>query len=635
MLRILREHATSWMLRGILILVAVTFISWGGYSLIRERKVTYAAKVNGTSIDMKEYFDAYEGTVKQYRDALGSSFSEKMIEELKIKDRIMDDLIARVLILQEGERLGLNVGDQELREAIESIPSFQINGQFDPRTYERFLRLNRMNPEGFERLQRDRLLMTKVVNLIRLNGGNISDDEVLEMYRFDNERINLSFVKVSPPSFRGQVTTNEIEEKDYYQNHQEEFRIPTTMQIQYLTFRSSDYEGRVQVTPDDIRRTYEAQKGRFTVPKRVKAREILIKVSPEDPADKIDEQKKRAEEILEKAKKAKDFAAVARQFSESESASKGGDIGWVQRGTRDESVETALFAMKPGEVSGLVNAQAGFTILKVEEILEEQQKSLEEVREQILQALRTEKAKAEASRAADDAFYSLFRNRNLEAYAKEKGIPIRTTGFFKEGDEVPEFGTNQTFQTAAFSLKAGEISPVVTLAPNFYLLKCVDKKESRIPSFEEVKEKAKQKVIEVKSDEKARQGAEDLLRQVESGKSVREAAQEKGLQVEETGWFTRTGGMVPRIGPSGQLMPFLSSLTEKNPVSKEIWKTKDGYFVVKLLSREPADESKFPSAKKDLEKRLIYQKAEQTFRNWLDQLKAKAKIEINQSVTKG
>ena len=635
MLRILRKHATSWMLRGILILVAVTFISWGGYSLIRERKVTYAAKVNGTLIDMKDYLDAYEGTVKQYRDALGSSFSEKMIEELKIKDRILDDLIARVLILQEGERLRLNVGDQELREAIESIPSFQINGQFDPRTYEQFLRLNRMNVEDFERLQRERLLMTKVVNLIRLNGGKVSDEEVLEIYRFDNERINLSFLKVSPPSFQGQVTANEIEEKDYYQNHQEEFRIPTAMQIQYLTFRPSDYEGRIRVTPDEIKRMYEAQKGRFTVPKRVRAREILIKVSPEDPANKIEEKKKKAEEILEKAKKAKDFAALARQYSESESASKGGDIGWVQRGTRDESVETALVAMKAGEVSGLVNAQAGFTILKAEEILEEQQKSLEEVREQILQALRTEKAKAEASRAADDAFYSLFRNRNLEAYAREKGIPIRTTGFFKEGDEVPEFGRNQTFQTSAFSLKGGEISPVVTLPPNFYLLKCLDKKESRIPSFEEVKGEAKQKVVEGKSDEKARQVAEDLLKQVQSGKSLRDEAQEKGLQVEETGWFTRTGGMVPRIGPAGQLMPFLSSLTEKNPVPKEIWKTKDGYFVVKLLSREPADESPFPSVKKDLGKRLVTQKEEQFFRNWLDQLKVKAKIEINPSATKG
>ena len=635
MLRILREQATSWMLRGILILVAVTFISWGGYSLIRGEKGTYAAKVNGTLIGMKDYQDAYEGTVKQYRDALGASFSEKMIEELKIKDRILDDLIARVLILQEGDRLGLNVGDRELSAAIESIPSFQINGQFEPRTYERFLRLNRMNAEDFERLQRERLVMTKVVNLMRLNGGKVSDEEVLETYRFDNERINLSFLKVSPASFRGQVAANEIEERDYYQNHQEEFRIPTAMQIQYLTFRPSDYEGKIQVTPDEIKRMYEAQKGRFTVPKRVRAKEILIRVSPEDPANTIEEKKKRAEGVLEKAKQAKDFAAVARQYSESESGAKGGDIGWVQRGTRDESVETALFAMKAGEVSGLVNTQAGFTILKAEEVLEEQQKSLEQVREQILQALRTEKAKAEASRAADDAFYSLFRNRDLETYAREKGIPIRTTGFFKEGDEVPEFGRNQTFQTSAFSLKSGEISPVVTLPPNFYLLKCVDKKESRIPSFEEVKESAEQKVIEVKSDEKARQAAEDLLHQVQSGKSAKDAAQEKGLQLEETGWFTRVEGVVPRIGPSEQLMPFLSSLTEKNPVPKEIWKTQDGYFVVKLLSRQPADESKFPSARKDLEKRLVYQKEEQFFKNWLDQLKAKAKIDINPSATKG
>ena len=60
MLRILREHATSWMLKGILILVAVTFISWGGYSLIREKEQPYAAKVNGTAIDKREYFEVYQ-----------------------------------------------------------------------------------------------------------------------------------------------------------------------------------------------------------------------------------------------------------------------------------------------------------------------------------------------------------------------------------------------------------------------------------------------------------------------------------------------------------------------------------------------------------------------------------------------
>ena len=88
MLRILREHASSWMLKGILILVAVTFISWGGYSYFREKKVNYAAKVDGVTIGEREYYDAFQDAVKQYREALGPSFSEKMIEELHLKEKI-------------------------------------------------------------------------------------------------------------------------------------------------------------------------------------------------------------------------------------------------------------------------------------------------------------------------------------------------------------------------------------------------------------------------------------------------------------------------------------------------------------------------------------------------------------------
>lgn len=77
MLRILRERKASWILRILLLLVAVTFISWGGSYLLREKKVTYAAKVNGETIDIKDYGDAYQAAVKQYRDAMGPSFQKR------------------------------------------------------------------------------------------------------------------------------------------------------------------------------------------------------------------------------------------------------------------------------------------------------------------------------------------------------------------------------------------------------------------------------------------------------------------------------------------------------------------------------------------------------------------------------
>ncbi len=635
MLRILREHASSWMLKLLLLGVAVTFISWGGYSFFREKKVDYAAKVNGVTIAWRDYNDAFQNVIKQYREAMGPSFTEKMIEELRLKDKILDDLISKILILQEGEKLGFSVHDEELKRGIESIPYFQVNGQFDNRNYERFLRINRMTPEAFEQMQRESLLLSKVVNLVKMNGEKVSDEEILETFLFENERIDLTFLKIVPNAFKGQVKVNEIEIKDYFQKHQEDFRIPTFIQIQYLPFRPSDFEGNIQISSEEVKRYYDQKKETFKNPKQVRVREILVKVGAEVSSNQIEERRKKAEEILEKVKKTKDFGSLAKQFSESNTASKGGDLGWVQKGMLDEQTESFLFSMKEGEHSDVLKTREGFRLFKMEEVKEEKQKSFEEVKDQILQTLKREKAKAEASRKADDAFYSLFRSRDLEGYAREKDAPIKTTGLFKEGDEIPDIGKNPLFYSSAFSLKLGEISPVVSIPPNSYLLKLVNKKDSRIPSLNEVKEEVAQKIIGTKAEEKAGQVAEDLLKQIRTGKNIREVAREKGYPLEETGFFTRTAGMVPKIGPTREFMEILASLTEKKPIPKELIRTKDGYFVVRLSDYEPAEQNKFQSVKKNLEKRLTYQKREEVFQNWLNQLRSKAKIEINKDLTKG
>jgi peptidyl-prolyl cis-trans isomerase D len=468
-----------------------------------------------------------------------------------------------------------------------------------------------------------------------MNGGKVSDEEVLDTYLFENERINLTFLKTIPDSFKRQIQPNEIEIKDYFQQHQEEFRTPTFLQVQYLLFKPSDFESKVQVSPDEAKRYYGSRKETFKIPKQVRVRDILLKAGPQDTPDQLEAKKKKAEEILEKAKKTKDFGSLAKQFSEADNASKGGDLGWIQKGAMGEQIESVLLSMKPGDLSGVLAGKDGFHILKIEEVKEERQKPFEEVRDQILQTLKKEKAKAEASRKADDAFYSLFRSRDLEGYSKEKDVLLKTTGLFKEGDEVPDIGKNPSFYSSASSLKPGEISPVVSIPPNFYILKLVNKKDSRIPSLDEVKEEVTRKVIGTKAVEKARQAAEDLLKQIQAGKNIREVAKEKGYPLEETGFFTRTAGVVPKIGPVREFMGILASLTEKSPIPKEVIQTKDGYFVVMLSGYEPADQTKFQSMKKSLEKRLSYQKQEETFRNWLAQLRSKAKIDINKDLTRG
>ena len=620
------------MLKGLLLMVAVTFISWGGYSFFRKEKYNYAAKVDGVPIHVRDYQETLQGVLKRYRDAMGPAFTDKMIEELRIKENVLEELISRALILQEGKRLGLHISDGELRMAIESTPTFQLNGQFDSRLYERFLRLNRMVAEDFEQMQRENLIYNKVVNLIRLNGAKVSEQETLEAYLFENEKINLHFIKIAPGAFRGQVSANEIEIKDYYQKQQEEFKIPAYLQIQYLAFRPSDYESKIQISPDEIKRYYYQRKDSFKIPKKVRVREILIKVDPQDSPERIEEKRKKAEEILGRVKKTKDFASLAKQVSESGTASKGGDLGWLQKGNIGEPLETVLFSLKAGTFTDVLRVGEGFYIFKAEEVTEEKQKTFEEVKDQIHQGLKKEKAKAEASRRADDAFYSLFRSREIEKFAREKDVPIKTTGFFKEGDEIPELGKDPSFYSSAFSLKTGEISSVISIPPNFYILKLVDKKESRIPSLEEVKEEVIRMVAGKKADEKARQTADEILNKIKTGLGMSKAIEGKSYSVDETGFFLRSGGVIPKIGPAGELMTSLASLTEQKPLPKEPFRTKEGYFVVRLLASEPADRNKFESVKKNLEKRLTYQKQEEFFRNWLQHLRAKAKVEINKDV---
>ena len=131
------------------------------------------------------------------------------------------------------------------------------------------------------------------------------------------------------------------------------------------------------------------------------------------------------------------------------------------------TLEAALFSLKVGETNGVCRNPFRILHLQGGGGEEEKERSLEDVRKEILKSLKKEKGKAEASRKAEDAFYSLFRSRDIETYAQEKNVTIKTTGFFKEGDDVPKIGRDPNFYASAFSLKVGDISSVLNVGPNF------------------------------------------------------------------------------------------------------------------------------------------------------------------------
>jgi peptidyl-prolyl cis-trans isomerase C len=133
----------------------------------------------------------------------------------------------------------------------------------------------------------------------------------------------------------------------------------------------------------DLRDYYQKNLEKFQKPEAVRLSHILIKVPPEAQKEEKDKLKKKAEDILQKLKKDDDFAKLAWDNSDDASRVKGGDLGEVHRGRLEPEVENPAFALKKGELSGLVTSIYGYHILKAVDKLPPRQLKFEEIKDKL------------------------------------------------------------------------------------------------------------------------------------------------------------------------------------------------------------------------------------------------------------
>jgi peptidyl-prolyl cis-trans isomerase C len=148
---------------------------------------------------------------------------------------------------------------------------------------------------------------------------------------------------------------------------------------------------KVNVNPDQFQPFYETNKNKYVEEEQVHARHILIKVPQDTSAADEEKLKKKANDVLKRAKKGEDFAALAKQFSEDGSRESGGDLGFFARGRMVGPFEDAAFTLKPGQISDLVRTQFGYHIIKVEERKPGRSLSYEEAKEQVKEDFTREK----------------------------------------------------------------------------------------------------------------------------------------------------------------------------------------------------------------------------------------------------
>ena len=139
MLDLMRKHARSWLIKialGGIIIVFIFFFGWGGPT---ERQQNYVAKVNDTVISDEQFYAVYESELEKLRLRFKGTVPADLVEKLNLKKTIVQDMVSRIVLVQEAQRLGLFVTDEDLVREIRTNHMFQRDGAFDEGLYRAYL----------------------------------------------------------------------------------------------------------------------------------------------------------------------------------------------------------------------------------------------------------------------------------------------------------------------------------------------------------------------------------------------------------------------------------------------------------------------------------------------------------------
>jgi peptidyl-prolyl cis-trans isomerase C len=158
---------------------------------------------------------------------------------------------------------------------------------------------------------------------------------------------------------------------------------------------------KIVITDEESKAYYDKNPQMFEQPEQIKASHILIKVDAKADDAKKAEARKKIEEVQQKLKDGGDFAALAKEYSEGPSSTKGGDLGYFRRGQMVKPFEEAALAMKPNEISDVVETRFGYHLIKVYDIKPEQTLAYADVKDKITQRMKQEKVEKEAVQYVD------------------------------------------------------------------------------------------------------------------------------------------------------------------------------------------------------------------------------------------
>jgi len=627
LLSLMRKNAKSWLIKFLMVIIAVVFVFYFGYSFTSSGSGRVAT-VNGDAITRQEYQQAYSQTLTNLQSQYQDAWNDNLIKTFDLERTTLNSLIQQKILKQEAERIGLDITDKEVQDIIGQYQAFQTNGAFDSARYNALLANNNMTAETFEASTAQSLLQQKLAQFLTTFLA-LSDQEIKDMFTYANQQVKISYVKFAPEEFISSVNTDKSMMDKFFEEHKENYRVPAKVKIAYISIDPNLFKGQVKVEDDDIRNYYEDNIDSFKEQKQIKARHILFYLASDANEDAEKAAKQKASTVLAKARAGEDFSKLAREYSEDTTTKEnGGDLGYFQEGQMVAAFEEEAFKLKKDEISDLVRTAYGYHIIKVDDIKAERQKELQEVYDQISALLINNESIDLANEKALSLVDQMPYDADLVQYARKMDIASSSSDYFSAEQPVYFLEGQTKTLDMIFALQNKEMSDVIELNNQFYIMQVIDKKNSYLPAVEEVSAQVEADYKSYLAIQKAKAAAEEYLSKLNGGSDWNMLAQERGKTPQTTDFFTRL------TFPEGvdyieglQSAAFKLSQGKRYPDS--VFENETGAFVIRWEDEKGIDEAKFKEEKGTYTTGIISTKQQYIFSSWLSRLVDDAEIDTS------
>ncbi len=585
------------------------------------------ADVEGEAITVGSFTRRYNAQVQAYRNAYGGQMNDQLLKQLGIDRQILQQLIDEEAMVAESRKQGIAVSDVEIRERILALPGFQESGKFvGEQRYRQILQIQNppLTTTEFENSLR-RALMIEKLRTALTGWMSVNDTDVVAEFRKRNEKVKLDVVPVTAEAFKSQVTVTDAELVPFFEKAKDKYRIGEKRKIKYAQVNVEQVRGTITVPEAEIAAFYQQNLSQYQTPAQVRASHILFKLEGKD--EKVVQAL--AADVLKKATApGADFAALAKQYSEDDSNNQnGGDLDYFGRGRMVAEFEQAAFGMKAGEISNLVKTAFGFHIIKVVDNKSDQTRPLAEVRTELEDQLKWQKAQAEAERIAKSLEATTKTPADLDKVAKERNLAVVETGLVASDEPIQGVGAQPEISGRVFGMKEGEVTPAMRVATGWVFATVTGRQDSYLPQLAEVKAKVADDVRQEKAAEMAKQRATAIATELKNAKDFAAAAKRAGLEVKTTELVAR-GTAIPGLGIS-EAVDAAAFALPPGGVSDAI-STATGTAVIRVVEKVGVTDTEVESGKDVLRDELVNGRRDKFFGAYMQKAKSGLKINIKQ-----